>query len=70
MRAVAAYDISARMQYGSLSLQQAAHDAIHCGTTGSAVALGRTGGILQLSFCFGFACNWQRSILFFLYFFI
>ena len=38
MRSVAAYDISARMQYGGITLQQAVHDAVHCGTLSSTVA--------------------------------
>lgn len=38
MRSVAAYDISARMQYGGLSLKQAVSDAMHRGTTSSTVA--------------------------------
>lgn len=47
VRSVAAYDISARMQYGGLSLKQAAHDAVHCGTRSSAVAPRRSAGVLS-----------------------
>lgn len=44
MRSVAAYDISARMQYGGHSLQRAAHDAIHCGAKSTAAASSRIAG--------------------------
>jgi hypothetical protein len=40
VRSVCAYDVSARMQYGNSSLQQAAHDTVHNGVRRAVVPEG------------------------------